>query len=384
MRIALVTETFLPKIDGITVTVCRFLDFLADQNCETLLLAPDGGPSKYANTPVVGLRGYSVPLYPELRIVPPVANVYKPLKQFKPDIIHLVSPASMGLAGMLTARWLKTPVVASYHTDIPGYTNRWGVGFLRGMVWSYFRWIHNHAELNLTPSAFTMNELETHGFQRVKVWAHGVDTRQFSPAHASTSMRSRLSAGETRKPLLLYVGRLSVEKRIDWLHDVLTEMPDIRLAVVGDGPARKLLEDHFRGLPVVFTGYLKGQELADAYASADIFAFPSANETFGIVVLEAMASGLPIVVPDSGGVTDFVHHDRTGLVFKRESRVDFINCIRSLVQDRTRRARLGSAGRAWATDHDWDSTFMNLMQDYRALVRERSTLHEAEQARPWI
>jgi phosphatidylinositol alpha 1,6-mannosyltransferase len=370
MRIALITETFLPKIDGITVTVCRFLDFLAEQDCETLLLAPAGGPAKYARTPVIGMRGYPMPRYPELKIVPPLANAFSPLRQFKPDIIHLVSPASLGLSGLVAARVMRVPIVASYHTDIPGYADRWGVGFLRGMVWSYFRWIHNQAALNLTPSAFTMNELEGHGFERVKVWAHGVDTHQFSPRHYSNEMRERLSGGETDKPLLLYVGRLSVEKRIDWLENVMRD-PDIRLAVVGDGPARRQLEKQFSGLPVVFTGYLHGQELSSAYASADVFAFPSANETFGNVVLEAMASGLPVIVPDSGGVTDFVRHMQTGLMFSQNNRHAFQACIEQLVNDRLLRQELSQAGRSWATEHDWDSTFNNLLHDYRLLSKRQ-------------
>jgi len=373
MRIALLSETFLPKIDGITVTVCRFLDFLAGKDCETLLLAPSGGPNKYAATPVIGMPGFHLPQYPELKIVPPLVNVYTPLKEFQPDLVHLVNPASLGLAGLVAARLLRVPVVASYHTDIPGYADRWGVGFLRGAAWSYLRWIHNQAALNLTPSAFTLKDLENHGFRKFKVWAHGVDTDQFSPVHRSAAMRQRLSGGEPEKPLLLFVGRLSIEKRIDWLKDILLQMPGLRLAVIGDGPARRQLEEEFRGLPAVFTGYLRGLELSSAYASADILSFPSANETFGNAVLEAMASGLAVVVPNSGGVTDFVHPEKTGLVFDHHSPLSLRHNIERLVQNPQLRQQLGAAGRTWAVGHGWDSTFQNLYEDYRQLAAEKAT-----------
>jgi glycosyltransferase involved in cell wall biosynthesis len=301
MRIALFTETFLPKIDGIVRTLCRLLEHLSHRGHTALLFAPEGGPACYAGTSIVGLPGYTFPLYPELKLVPPTTDVKRHLEVFQPEVVHIVNPVSLGLAGLRQARRLGVPVIASYHTDLPGFTQLWGLGALRGPSWTFLRWIHNQADLNLCLSYATRSDLEAHGFQRVKVWSRGVDTGQFHPGHRSAEWRGRLSGGHPDAPLLLFVSRLSPEKRVEWLHPVLNALPGARLAIVGDGPLRPALERTFADTPTVFTGYLHGRDLASAYAAADIFVFPAANETFGNVVLEAMASGLPVVAARAGG-----------------------------------------------------------------------------------
>jgi glycosyltransferase involved in cell wall biosynthesis len=371
MRIAFFTETFLPKIDGIVNTLCYLLDHLAAHGHTSLLFAPEGGPLRYAHTPVVGLAGIPFPLYPELKLVPPYVDVSARLNTFKPDLIHVLNPFSLGVIGLYQARALKVPLVASYHTDIPGFAMRWGLSLLRDPLWAYLRWLHNQADLNLCPSSVTQMELEAQGIQRTKIWSRGVDTQRFNPGCRDPAWRLRLSGGQPEAPLLLYVGRLSPEKRVDWLRPVLAALPQASLAVVGDGPARPDLERLLADTNTVFTGYLQGDDLACAYAAADIFVFPAANETLGNVVLEAMAAGLPVVTARSGGVLDHVVDGETGLLFDPEDQGALVGAISQLVTNEGYARQLGSAGRTRMQDRSWAVVLDGLLADYADLVDSR-------------
>ncbi len=377
MRIALFAESFLPKWDGIANTLCRLLEHLAAKGHVSLMFAPAGAPTHYAATRIVGLSSFSFPLYPDLKLVPPLVSVKDELTDFRPDLVHLVNPASMGVAGLRAARDLGVPVVASYHTDIPGYTALYGLELFRDPLWLYFRWLHNQADLNLCPSSFTQHELIAHRFERVKVWPHGVDTVCFNPAHRSATWRERLSGGAPDAPLLLYVGRLAAEKRVAWLRLLLDSIPQARLAIVGDGPLRSVLEECFRGTSTVFTGYLRGEDLSHAYASADLFVFPSANETFGNVVLEAMASGLPVIAPRSGGPVDQVASGQNGLLFESQSLEALIAQTLHCVSDPSYMRRLGVAARAYAESQGWSAVMDELLGEYKLLL-------EGHQARRWL
>lgn len=370
MRVAIFAETFLPKFDGITNTLCYLLEHLATRRHTTLMFAPQDSPARYAATPIIGLPSIRFPLYPELKLVPPSVNIGETLAAFRPDIVHVVSPVTLGLAGLRQARALGLPVVASYHTDIPGYATRYGLSLLRQPLWRYFRWLHNQADLTLCPSRYTRDELAEHRFRRLRIWGRGVDAARFAPARRSGEWRARLSGGAPDAPLLLYVGRLASEKRIDWLRPVLQALPGARLAVVGDGPLRPALAELFAGLPVVFTGYLRGDDLAAAYASADAFVFPSDRETFGNVVLEAMASGLPILVPRAGGPVDHVQDERNGLFFAADSQQDLVDQARRLVLDGELRQRLGAAARRHAESQTWPAIFDELLSDYARVMAD--------------
>lgn len=368
MRIAIFSETFLPKVDGIVNTLCHLLEHLAVRGHEAILFAPEGGPEIYAHTPVYGFPAHPFPIYPELRFVAPTVEVKPILQEFNPDLIHIINPVSLGLTGMGYAKTMGIPLVASYHTDVPGFATRWGMGFLAEPLWGYFRLIHNQADLNLCPSRVTQRELIEHGFRRVKVWGRGVDSDLYSPTKRTVEWRRTLSGGELEKPLLLYVGRVSQEKRIDWLRPMLDVVPDVRLAIVGDGPARLELEELFAGTPTVFTGYLAGEDLASAYAVADQFVFPSANETLGNVVLEAMASGLPVVAPRSGGVLDHVEHGITGLLFDTDDTNDMIAAVRQLLEHPAYSRQLGQTGRKRVENRSWASILDKLLAEYQALL----------------
>jgi len=368
MRIALFTETFLPKVDGIVNTLCHLLDHLAHRGHESIVFAPSGGPSHYRNARIVGLSGIPFPLYPELKLVPPVVSVLEELRAFQPDLIHVVNPVSLGYVGLRHARRLRLPLVASYHTDVPGFAARWGMRIFYHPLVRFFRWMHNRADLNLCPSTVTQRELVASGYRHVQVWSRGVDSNHFHPDRRSNSWRHRLSDGEPDKPLLLYVGRLSPEKRVDWLAPILDAVPEARLAIVGDGPARPHLERLFTNRHAHFTGYLSGANLAAAYATADLFVFPSANETLGNVVLEAMASGLPVVAARSGGPLDYVVDGETGLLFDPESRSALVESVQRLVYAPHTASAYGACGRKRILDNSWEQVLDGLLTQYSALV----------------
>lgn len=380
MRIALFTETFLPKIDGISHTLCRLLEHLEAGGHESLLLGPAGGPDRYAGTPIVGLPAGAFPPYRELRLVPPIFDPGDRVAAFAPDLVHVVNPVSLGVTGIRIARRMDLPLVASYHTDIPGFATRWGYGVLAGPLWRYLRWLHNRADLNLCPSRYTRQQLERNGFRRLRVWARGVDTARFGPHWRDRGWRARLSGGRDERTILLYVGRLSPEKRLDWLRPVLDAVPEARLSIVGDGPARSALEQAFAGTGTVFTGFLSGEDLSRAYASADLFVFPAANETFGNVVLEAMASGLPVVAPASGGVLDSVVDGETGLLFSPEDKVGLVRCAGRLALSPATARRLGGSGRKVAESRSWDRVFDGLLADYREVIDARRLLAQGDAA----
>ena len=386
MRIALFSETFLPKLDGVSNTLCYLLEHLARRGHECLMFAPEGAPDRYAETTIIGLSSFAFPLYPELRLVPPGANVERELTEFEPDLVFLINPALLGLVGLRHARTLDLPVVAAYCTDMPYYTEKYGLGLFKDPVVAYFRWVHNQADLNLCPSNFTRQQLEAWGFERLKIWRRGVDSERFSPKYRSREWRERLSGGAPDAPLLLYVGRLGIEKRIGMLRPALDAVPEARLAIVGDGPNREELKTLFAGTHTVFTGFLRGEDLSHAYASGDVFCFPSASETFGNVVLEAMASGLPVIVSRSGGQVDHVRQGDNGLLFPTEDQGALVDAVQRLATDLDYARQLGAKALEYARTQTWEIILDTLLYDLHnsltAFKRAKEHPEDAPQRRP--
>ena len=368
MKIALFTETFLPKIDGVVNTLCQLLRHLERRGHEAVVIAPGKGPETFASARVIYHRGVGLPMYPELRVVSPFTDVGASLLDFRPDLVHVANPVLLGVAGTRWAERSGFPVIASYHTDVPGYARTYGFPALALPLWRYLRWVHDKAALNLCPSTATLADLEARGFSHLKLWTRGVDADRFSPEKASQEWRHRLTGGNPQAPLLLYVGRLAPEKRVDWLRPLLAGLPGARLAIVGGGPSREELERSFAGTPTVFPGYLQGEELASAYASADIFAFPSNSETFGNVVLEAAASGLPVVAPRAGGVVDIVRNGETGFLFEAHSRQAFCDSVHSLVHDLGGRREMSAKARSLAEGRSWEAVLDGLIEEYHRVA----------------
>jgi glycosyltransferase involved in cell wall biosynthesis len=301
MRVAMFTETFLPKLDGIVSILCLALRRLQERGHQVLLIGPPDVPAEYAGARCLGTGGPRFPLYPEVRINLPTRRIGRALRAFQPDLVHVVNPIFLGPTGIAYARRLGLPLVASYHTDIPGYAKYYGYPWGENILWWLFRSLHNTADLNLVPSTAVLRQVRTRGFRRVRWWRRGIDTDRFRPVLRSRAMRARLSDGHPDDFLTLYVGRIAKEKGVEALRDPLRDTPGVRLALVGGGPELEQLRASFAGTPAVFTGFLDGDELVSAFASADALVFPSTNETFGLVALEAMACGLPVVAGMAGG-----------------------------------------------------------------------------------
>jgi glycosyltransferase involved in cell wall biosynthesis len=368
MRIALFTETFLPKVDGIVTRLKHTIDHLQRLGDQVLVISPEGGLTEYKGAKIFGVTGFPLPLYPELKLALPRPAIGEALRRFQPDLIHVVNPAVLGLAGLYYAKTMDVPLIASYHTHLPEYLQHYGLGMLEGLLWELLKAGHNQAQLNLCTSTAMMQALTEHGIERVDLWQRGVDTELFQPHLASREMRSRLSQGHPDSPLLLYVGRLSAEKEIDRIKPVIEAIPGARLALVGDGPHRQALEKHFEGTPTHFVGYLQGLELGAAFASADAFIFPSRTETLGLVLLEAMAAGCPVVAARSGGIPDIVEDGVNGFLFDPNDENGAIVATQRLFANPQERENLRHNARREAERWGWSSATRQLQNYYRAIV----------------
>ena len=368
MRIALFTETFLPKVDGIVTRLRHTIEHLERNGDRVLVVAPDGGLTEYKGAKIHGVPGLPLPLYPELKLALPSMGTKEVIEKFQPDLIHVVNPAVLGVTGIYYAKHLDIPLVASYHTHLPQYLQHYGLGALEGVLWELLKAAHNQAKLNLCTSTAMVEELRNHGIERVDLWQRGVDTEMFQPHLKSAQMRARLSQGHPDSPLLLYVGRISAEKQIDQIKPVLEAIPEARLALVGDGPNREALEAHFAGTNTNFVGYLQGLELASAYASADAFVFPSRTETLGLVLLEAMAAGCPVVAANSGGIPDIVTNGENGYMFDVDDPDGAITATKRLLEAKTEREQMRANARKEAERWGWAAATRQLQSYYCSIV----------------
>lgn len=365
MRIALFTETFLPATDGVVTRLRYTLEELSRFGDEVLVFAPSGGPKSYAGARVYGVPGVPFPPYPEKKMCPPHPGIGRALRRFGPDLIHTVNPFILGVGGVYYAWRLGIPLVASYHTNLVTYAAYYGLGFTERLGWSYVRNLHNRAALNLCTSAATRDQLYEQGIKRIRIWPQGVDARRFHPDRASKEWRVRLSGGHPDEKILLYVGRLAPEKDIGRLRTVLQELPGTRLAIVGDGPARKALEKEFQGAPTHFTGLLTGDDLAAAYASSDLFLFPSTTETLGMAMIEGLASGLPVVAARAGAAHEVLSEEETGLLYEPGSEGELVATVRRILDDDALRQSMSRGARAAAEERGWEASTAALRSYYK-------------------
>ncbi|MBO8170516.1 MAG: glycosyltransferase family 1 protein [Bacillaceae bacterium] len=377
MKIALITETFFPSTDGVVTRLCATIKWLQQDGHEVRIVAPDPGIEAYEGAKVIGIPARSLFLYPGRQVSLPHRSVKRILQEFEPDLVHVINPALLGVSGIYYSRLLKIPLIASYHTNIPDYADYYRVPLFKPFLWWYFRTLHNRADLNLCTSQAVLEELRERRFRNVRLWDRGVDVDNFGPDQFSRNMREKLTGGRPEQRLLLYVGRLAAEKEIEKIRDVLDKHPEFSLAIVGDGPYRDYLEQHFAGTNTVFTGFLHGKELAQAYASADAFVFPSTTETLGLVILEAMASGLPVVAAKSGPTCEQVQDGKTGLLFEPDHSDSFVNTVGKLKDDAWRR-ELGENAYFEGQQFGWERPSRQLFDYYRQVLdekREKSGLY---------
>ena len=371
MHIAFFTETFLPKVDGIVTRLTRTIEHLVAAGDEVLVFCPEGAPDNYCGAQVMGIPAVPLPLYPELKLALPRPVVAETIDSFQADVIHVVNPAILGLGGIWLAKTQAIPLVASYHTHLPKYLEHYGLGMLEPLLWELLKAAHNQAGLNLCTSTAMVQELSERGIHNVDLWQRGVDTDAFHPELASAQRRQRLfGPHQDGDPLLLYVGRLSAEKQIESILPVLNALPGSRLALVGDGPHRQQLEKTFAGTATRFVGYLRGEELAGAYASADAFLFPSSTETLGLVLLEAMAAGCPVVAAKRGGIPDIVTDGENGCLYDPDQTDGLLVATRRLLEQGERHQRMRLAARREAERWGWRAATAQLRRYYKQVLEK--------------
>lgn len=361
VRVALLAESFLPHMNGVTGSVLHVLRHLAAQGHETLVIAPRAGEFTAdlhgARTEL--LRSVPLPSYPDVRVVfARAARLAAILREFRPDVVHLASPFVLGWQGLAAADALRVPAVAVYQTDVIAYAEKYGMPQASALVGRHVSRLHRRATLTLAPSTASLQQLEGLGIDRLRRWGRGVDTERFGPERRSDAWRARVAPGQT---VVGYVGRLAPEKQVADLA-ALAGIEGTRLVVVGDGPARPGLE---AALPeAVFTGHLSGSALAEALASFDVFVHPGESETFGQAIQEALASGVPVVATGTGGPLDLVRSSVDGWLYRPGDLRDLRARVADLAGDAGKRRAFGAAARESVRDRTWDAVCRRLVEHY--------------------
>lgn len=366
-RVALFAEAFLPKVDGVTRTALLTIKYLQQTGREVIVFAPAPALPQIGNTQVVGVPSLWLPFYSETRVAPPWPFLLPRLRRFKPDVIHLFSPFSLGLMGMLAGGLLKVPVIANYQTDLPAYTRTYGFGAVHSSFVRLLRYLHNGCHLTLSPSRSALEDLECWGIRRTRLWERGIDTVRFTPAKRDLQWRERLLSGRDPNNLIvLYVGRMAKDKHLETLREV-ARLPGVTLVLIGGGADQPGISN---ALPdAQFIGTLYGDDLAHAYAAADVFVFPGPEETFGQVVLEAMASGLPPIVTNRGGPASYIIDGENGYICPVDDGRAFAERVVTLRNHPDWRAKMAHQARIYAEHHPWIAVMRQLETYYDEALR---------------
>jgi glycosyltransferase involved in cell wall biosynthesis len=307
MRIAFITETWPPQVNGVALTVHTLAQGLAASAVDVEVVRP-GADCREGKLEMVSARGVAIPRYPEMQFGLPAGNALRRRwSTRRPDAIYIATEGPLGASAMRAANALGIPVISGFHTRFDDYATHYGVGLLAPLVRSHLLGFHRRAQVTLVPTSALQTELLDAGISHVQKMRRGVDTRLFTPQRRDLTLRTHWGVHEDA-PVMLCVGRIAAEKNLgvalQAFRTLLARVPAARLIMVGDGPRREALAAAYPD--VLFVGTKRGEELAAHYASADLFLFPSLSETFGNVVLEAMASGLPVVAFDHAAAREHV------------------------------------------------------------------------------
>lgn len=367
LRVAIVTESFLPALNGVTNSVLRVLETLRQQGHEAIIIAPGSNVDTYLGYRVITIG--SVP-FMQFAVAVPSPRLAGILADFAPDVIHVASPVFLGKQAITWAARNDVPSVAIFQTDLAGYVERYGLATIRPAVDAYIASIHQPATLNLAPTTEGADYLKRLGAPGVSVWGRGVDLELYHPNRknqdaAAANRKSWAPNGET---LVGFVGRLAPEKQVIRMRE-LFDLENTRFVVIGDGPERKRLETEFEGHPVTFAGKLVGEELANAYAALDVFVHFGTEETFGQTIQEAQATGLPVVAPAAGGPKFLINSGVDGFLVDVEADNDFVTPVANLVKDAALRAVIGEGARRAVLAKSWAENNAKLLKHYREAMR---------------
>lgn len=363
VRVAVIAESFLPHMNGVTNSILQVLRHLRGRGDEAIVIAPAASwtagwtqragaghaPREVEGFPVHALPSMPMSGYASVRVAAgTVARLRGILADFGPDVVHIASPFVLGWRGVQAAEELGIPSVAVYQTEVPRYATKYGLPWLEDVLWNHVSRLHNTATLTLAPSSFTVRQLHRVGVRRVHLWGRGVDSRRFHPAKRDEALRAELAPHGER--LIGFVGRLAHEKQVEDLR-ALADLPGTRLVVIGSGPLRETLERQLPGAH--FAGFQGGEDLARHVASLDLFVHPGESDTFGQTLQEAMASGVPVVAVGRGGPLDIVDSSRTGWIYQPGDLDEMRDRVADLVYDDVKRAAFAHAawesvqGRTW-------------------------------------
>ncbi|XEC93686.1 glycosyltransferase family 4 protein [Paenibacillus tarimensis] len=374
MRVALFTDTFDPEINGVARTLGRWIDYLKKRGIPCVVFAPAPSAaselSSASSNTVERFASLPLFLYPECRLaLPNPLYIRRTLEAFRPTLIHVATPFNMGVCGIRYAKKYDIPLIASYHTHFDQYLRFYNLQWMSKMLWRYMNWFHQDCRAIFVPSQSTLRDLEGRGWaaDRLAVWGRGMDTRLFHPYVNREEWLTENGIGKDRF-VVLYVGRLAPEKHVDIALEAFGIFqreicPNALFIVAGDGPSAELLKQQAEqgGIDARFIGFTKLPQLQQWYAASDVFLFPSATETFGNVVLEAMSCGTAVIVADKGGVTDTVEHGVTGLRCPAGETQAFAKALKTLYKDNRLRERLAAWGRAYSQRQSWDHIFSRFL-----------------------
>ncbi|WP_342756671.1 glycosyltransferase family 1 protein [Kineothrix sedimenti] len=374
MKVALFADTYLPQINGVTNTLNKLTQYYKDNDIDYKVFVPEYDiKSEDYNIE----RFYSIKfvLYPENRIAfPNTFRISSTLSDFQPDIIHIMTEFNMGMAGLNYGKKHGIPTVSNYTTNFSQYSDYYGFNFMKQPIWNYMKWFHTQNDVTLCPSRSAQKLLHSQGIHNTRIFSRGIDFKSFHPMFRNNKLREQL--GISDKIAFLYVGRISHEKDLDILstsYESIHRKYNDRVAMIvtGDGP---LLEKCRQMFPkdTIFTGFKKGKELSEIYASSDIFVCPSSTETFGNVILEAMSSGLPVIGADAGGVGEIIQHGVTGVKFAKRDSAELTQCMAQLVEDIDLSDYLSTNGREFAAGRSWEKVFNSLIDIYQETLENRA------------
>lgn len=370
MKVALFTDTYLPQINGVTNTITKLLEYYDKNKIQYKLFVPQ---YEIQSSDYNVERFYSIKffIYPEARVTfPNFRRINATLADFGPDIVHNMTEFNMGTTGMGYGKAHNVPSISNYTTNFSQYADYYKLFFLKTPIWNWMKWYHTQNDLTLCPSHSAQKILHNHGITNTGIFSRGIDAKNYNPQKRSHDLRKKLKI--ENKTTFLYVGRIAVEKDLDVLcksyRDIHKKFGHAAgLVIVGDGPYLERCKQIFPR-DTVFTGFKTGRELAEIYASCDLFVCPSSTETFGNVVLEAMASGLPVIGADAGGVGELITHTANGLKFAEKKDKELTECMERLLLDVSLRQTLSGSGRIFANNRSWDKICDGLVQTYDDVI----------------
>lgn len=374
LRVAVVTETYPPEVNGVAVTVARLVEGLLQRGHEIQLVRPrqDSADSRMnaSGLQEMLMRGMPIPRYPQLRLgLPAKAALVAAWHKRRPDMVHIATQGPLGWSALKAARKLRLPVSTDFRTNFHAYSRHYGLGWLNRTIVAYLRKFHNQAALTMVPTLALREQLAALGFERLCVVGRGVDTRRFGPDWRSPLLRDRWGVA-VDDPVVLYVGRIAPEKNLDLLARAYEAMcqrrKNLRLVVVGEGPERDELGRRCPG--AIFPGVQSGAELAQSYASADIFLFPSRTETYGNVTAEALASGLGVVAFDYAAAHELIRHGHNGLLASPQDEDAFVRRACDWLDQWQPASPMRLAARRSMMDRDWAGVVDQVQAHWWALI----------------